>query len=207
LRKPARVASGVFLDEIGHVATALANVAGCAKVTLGAETAADVMAEDAATGLALLTPRAALAPQAWARLATASPRSGAEISVAGFSYGDRLPAAVLTFGTFEAAEWVMGEPGQARLLAPVMAGDMGRPVLDGAGGVFGVLIPAPADAGRQLPEGMALAADAASLGAMVKRAGLALAGGGPAPSGTPLSPDALSAAALGMTVQVSCWAE
>ncbi|MEY3534082.1 MAG: hypothetical protein RI979_2106, partial [Pseudomonadota bacterium] len=137
LRKPARVASGVFVDEIGHVATALANVAGCTNVTIGAETAADVAAEDAATGLALLTPKAALAPRAVARLATASPRSGAEISVAGFSYGERLPAAVLTFGTFEAAEGIMGEPGQARLLAPVMAGDMGGPVLDSAGGVLG----------------------------------------------------------------------
>ena len=206
LRKPARVASGVFVDEIGHVATALANVAGCTKVTIGAETAADVAAEDAATGLALLTPKAALAPRAVARLATASPRSGAEISVAGFSYGERLPAAVLTFGTFEAAEGIMGEPGQARLLAPVMAGDMGGPVLDSAGGVLGVLIPVPADAGRQLPEGMALAADAASLGALVQGAGLVMTAG-PAASGTPATPDALNAAALGMTVQVSCWAE
>ena len=206
LRKPARVASGVFVDEIGHVATALANVAGCAKVTIGAETAADVAAEDAATGLALLAPKAALAPRAVARLATASPRSGAEISVAGFSYGERLPAAVLTFGTFEAAEGIMGEPGQARLLAPVMAGDMGGPVLDSAGGVLGVLIPVPADAGRQLPEGMALAADAASLGALVQGAGLVMTAG-PAASGTPATPDALNAAALGMTVLVSCWAE
>jgi peptidoglycan hydrolase-like protein with peptidoglycan-binding domain len=206
LRKPARVASGVFVDEIGHVATALANVAGCAKVTIGAETAADVAAEDAATGLALLTPKAALAPRAVARVATASPRSGAEISVAGFSYGERLPAAVLTFGTFEAAEGIMGEPGQARLLAPVMAGDMGGPVLDSAGGVLGVLIPVPADAVRQLPEGMALAADAASLGALVQGAGLVMTAG-PATSGTPATPDALNAAALGMTVQVSCWAE
>jgi hypothetical protein len=165
-----------------------------------------VAAEDAATGLALLTPKAALAPRAVARLATASPRSGAEISVAGFSYGERLPAAVLTFGTFEAAEGIMGEPGQARLLAPVMAGDMGGPVLDSAGGVLGVLIPVPADAGRQLPEGMALAADAASLGALVQGAGLVVTAG-PAASGTPATPDALNAAALGMTVQVSCWAE
>jgi S1-C subfamily serine protease len=206
LRKPARVASGVFVDQTGHVATALANVAGCTKVTIGAETIAEVAAEDSAAGLALLTPKAALAPRAVARLATATPRSGSEISVAGFSYGERLPAAVLTFGTFEAAEGLMGEPGRARLLAPVMAGDMGGPVLDGAGGVIGVLVPVPANAGRQLPEGMALAADAASLGALVQGAGLAIAGG-PAESGTPLSPDALNAAALGMTVQVSCWAE
>ena len=206
LRKPARVASGVFVDEGGHVATALANVAGCAKVTIGAETAAEIAAEDAASGLALLAPKAALAPRAVARLATATPRNGSEISIAGFSYGERLPAAVLTFGTFDAAEGLMGEPGQARLLAPVMAGDMGGPVIDRAGGVIGVLIPTPADAARQLPEGMALAADAAALSALAQGAGLAVTGG-PAESGAALAPDALNAAALGMTVQVSCWAE
>lgn len=206
LRKPARVASGVFVDAGGHVATALANVAGCAKVTIGAETAAEVTAEDAATGLALLAPKAALAPCAVARLATATPRTGSEISIAGFSYGERLPAAVLTFGTFDAAEGLMGEPGQARLVAPVMAGDMGGPVIDPSGGVIGVVIPAPADAARQLPEGMALAADAAALAALAQGAGLTLTGG-PAVSGAPLAPDALNTAALGMTVQVSCWAD
>ena len=87
-----------------------------------------------------------------------------------------------------------------------MAGDMGGPVIDRAGGVIGVLIPTPADAARQLPEGMALAADAAALSALAQGAGLAVTGG-PAESGAALTPDALNAAALGMTVQVSCWGE
>lgn len=204
LRSPTRVASGVFVDQAGHVATALANVAGCSKVTIGADTAAKLLAEDAAAGLALLAPETALAPRATAELSTSTLRSGSDISVAGFSYGERLPAAVLTFGTFDAAEGLMGETGRARLAAPVMAGDMGGPVLDMSGGVLGVLIPAPEGSAKQLPEGMALAADAASLAALAAGAGLTLASA----SGTgALSPDALNAAALGMTVQVACWAD
>ena len=206
LRKPARVASGFFVDDKGHVATALANVAGCAKLTIGAETEAALLAEDAKAGLALLAAKAPMAPLAVARLATASPRPGSEISVAGFSYGERLPAAVLTFGTFDAAEGLMAEPGVARLAAPVMAGDMGGPVLDAAGGVIGVLIPPQEGTAKQLPQGMALAADAATLGALLQGAGLG-AGTADPQTGTSLSPDALNAAALGMTVQVSCWAD
>lgn len=206
LRKPARVASGFFVDDTGHVATALANVAGCAKLTIGAETEAAVLAEDATSGLALLSPKAPMAPLAVARLASASPRPGSEISVAGFSYGERLPSAVLTFGTYDAAQGLMGEAGVARLAAPVMAGDIGGPVLDASGGVIGVLIPAPDGAAKQLPQGMALAADAAMLAALMQGAGI-VAPATDVQAGASLSPDALNAAALGMTVQVSCWAD
>ena len=51
-------------------------------------------------------------------------------------------------------------------------------------------------------EGMALAADAASLGALVQGAGLVMTAG-PAASGTPATPDALNAAALGQRVFAS----
>ena len=206
MRKPATVASGFFVDDKGHVATSLVTVATCAKVTIGAETEATVLARDDATGIALLAPKAPLAPQAVARLASASPRAGSEITVAGFSYGARLPAPVLTLGSFDAAEGLNGETGHARLAAPLMAGDIGGPVLDATGGVVGLVIPAPAGSAKILPEGMALAADAASLGALMQTAGLALPEGQSAPSAA-LSPDAMNSAALGMTVQVSCWAE
>ena len=203
LRQPTRVASGFFVDDTGHVATALANVAGCAKVTLGLETEATVLAQAEAAGLALLKPATAMAPTAVARLTQATPRPGAEISVAGYSYGARLPAPVLTFGTLDAPEGLSGEPGFARLAAPLMAGDMGGPVLDAAGNLIGTSIPVPDGAARQLPAGMALAADAQSLAALMQQAGLTATVGGDAP----LSPDALNAAATGMTVQVACWAK
>lgn len=206
LRKPARVASGFFVDGSGHMATALANVAGCSRLTIWAETEARVLAQDDAAGLALLAPSTAMAPAAVARLAAATPRPGAEVAIAGYSYGERLPSAVLTFGTFDAPAGLMDEPGRARLAAPVMAGDMGGPVLDRAGAVLGVLIPVPTGSAKQLPQGMALAADAATLAALLQRAGVTPDAGTGA-AAAPLSPDAMNALALGMTAQVSCWTE
>lgn len=206
MRHPARVATGFFVDEAGHLATSLANVTGCTKVTIGAETEAAVLAQDDRNGIALLTAMAPMAPKAVARLGNATPRPGSEIAVAGYSYGARLPAAVLTFGSFDAAEGLLGEAGQIRLAAPLMAGDMGGPVLDAAGAVVGLAIPVPDGAAKKLPEGMALGADAAALAALMQSAGVAAAY--PATEGGPaLDPDALNSAALGMTVQVSCWAD
>ena len=82
---------------------------------------------------------------------------------------------------------------------------MGGPVLDTAGRVLGLAIPAPADSAKHLPQGMALAAGSAPLAALLQGAGIVT----PAPvqGATALSPDALNTAALGMTVQVACWDE
>ena len=202
-RRAERSASGLFVDAKGSVVTALSNVAECGRVTLGAETVAEVVAQDEASGLALLAPKAPLAPTAFAALSTASPRPGSEVSVAGYSYGERQPGATLTFGSFDAAEGMGGEAGFARIIAPVMAGDVGGPVLDNTGAVVGVLLPTPTT-GKVPPPGMALAADAASLGALMQGAGLTAATSTATAAATP---DALNAGALGMTVLVSCWAE
>jgi len=203
-RRPARVASGFFVDGAGHLATSLANVAGCTKITIGAETAADILAQDDENGIALLAASTPMAPLAVAHLANASPLPGADLAVAGYSYGARLPAAVLTFGSFDAAEGLMGETGQIRFAAPLMAGDMGGPVLDAAGQVVGLATPQADDAAKKLPEGMAIGANAAALSALMQSAGLAVEPAPPAPN-APLSPDAMNTAALGMTVQISCW--
>lgn len=205
LRQPARVATGFYVDDKGHVATALANVAGCAKVTLGLETEARILAQSDQGGIALLAPAAPMAPAAIARLSNAAPQPGAEIQVSGYSYGARLPAPVLTFGNLDAAEGLMGEPGFARLAAPLMAGDMGGPVLDASGAVLGVTIPVPEGSARQLPSGLALAADAASLGQLMQGAGLPPTASGGADQ--PLSPDDLAALSTAITVQVACWAD
>lgn len=202
-RRAERSASGLFVDAKGSVVTALSNIAECGRVTLGAETAAEVVAQDEASGLALLAPKAPLAPTAFAALSTASPRPGSDVSVAGYSYGERQPGATLTFGSFDAAEGMGGEAGFARIIAPVMAGDVGGPVLDNTGAVVGVLLPTPTT-GKVPPPGMALAADSASLGAFLQGAGLTAATSTATAAATP---DALNAGALGMTVLVSCWAE
>lgn len=204
-RQPKSVASGFFVDDKGHVATSLANVGACAKLTLGLDTEADLIAQDATTGLALLAAVSPMAPQAVAQLASASPAPGIEIAVAGYSYGARLPAPVLTFGRLEAAAGLTEEPGFLRLAAPLMAGDMGGPVLDTAGHVLGLAIPAPAGSAKHLPQGMALAAGSAPLAALLQGAGIVASV--PAQGSAALSPDALNTAALGMTVQVACWEE
>lgn len=204
-RQPKSVASGFFVDDKGHVATSLANVGACAKLTLGLDTEADLIAQDATTGLALLAAVSPMAPQAVAQLASASPAPGIEIAVAGYSYGARLPAPVLTFGRVEAAAGLTEEPGFLRLAAPLMAGDMGGPVLDTAGHVLGLAIPAPAGSAKHLPQGMALAAGSAPLAALLQGAGIVASA--PAQGSAALSPDALNTAALGMTVQVACWEE
>lgn len=110
---------------------------------------------------------------------------------------------MLTFGTFEEAKGLNGEPGLARLSAPVLDGDRGGPVLDPRGGVVGLLIPGGAPQGKALPEGVAFAAPAQVLSGVLAKAGLtATAQDTTAPVATP---DALNRAALGMTVLVSCW--
>jgi peptidoglycan hydrolase-like protein with peptidoglycan-binding domain len=203
-RLPARVASGFFVDGKGHVLTALATVSGCGKVTVDSGTEAEILAKDDMTGVALLAPLAPLAPRAVATLSTASLAPGSEISVAGYSYGSRLPAAVLTLGTLDTAEGLQGEPGYLRLIAPLLEGDLGGPVFDKAGAVIGMALPAP-DAAKVLPKGVALAADTTVLGALMQSAGLAAAAADP---GAALpSPNAMDAAATGMTVLVTCWAE
>lgn len=202
-RQPKTVTSGFFVDDKGHVATSLAAVGACAKLTLGLETEADLIARDETTGLALLAAQAPMAPQSVAHLASANPAPGVEVAVAGYSYGARLPAPVLTFGSLEATEGLTGEPGFLRLAAPLMAGDMGGPVLDAAGNVLGLAIPAPEGSAKHLPQGMALAVGSAPLAALLQGAGVVTAA---SPLNTAaLSPDALNAAALGMTVQVACW--
>lgn len=201
VKRPERSWSGFYVDATGRVLTAAEGLAGCGRLTLDHDTEADVTFSDAARGLAVLAPRAPLAPSHFAGFAATSPRIGSEIAVAGFSWADRLPAPVLTFGSLDDAAGLNGEPGLVRLSAPVMAGDAGGPVVDGTGAVIGLLLPAPTT-GKLLPQGVALAVDAATLTTALTGAGISPA---MASGAAPATPDALQATAGGMTVLVSCW--
>ena len=154
-------------------------------------------------GLALLTPARPLSPPAVASLAAQLPPVGAEVAVAGYGYEDQLPAATLTFGGLAAAEGLDGTAGQMRLNASLLPGDAGGPVLDARGAVVGLTLPAAPVNGRELPPGVAMARDAASLSPFLTGAGVSptLAAG----SAAPLPPEDLARAARGMTVLVSCW--
>jgi len=200
VRKPRFSRSGFFVDAKGTVLTTITATDQCGRITLDRDTDATVKLTDATTRTALLAPATALSPMAIASFAPAPPRIGADVAVAGYSYEDALPAPVLTFGALEDVTGLNGETDLRRISAPVLPGDAGGPVLDGAGNVVGLLLPAD-DGARKLPDGVAFAAGAEALQAFLASAGVTVLA---AASGT-LSPNALSEQALGMTVLVSCW--
>lgn len=202
IRRPERTRSGVYVDAAGAVLTVAEAVAGCARITLDDLYAARLVAEDAATGLALLRPEAALAPAAVARLAPADPRIGSRAAVAGFPFGGALPAATVTFGTIEDVAGLAGEAGLFRLQAETEPGESGGPVFDQAGQVAGVLLPAAGPGDRQLPPGVRFAAKAGAASAFLAAQGV---GGGPSVAGAAMAPEDITRAAMGMTVLVSCW--
>lgn len=199
LRKPRLSATGFYVDAAGSVLTAAATVAQCGRITLDATTPAQVVATDPATGLAVLKPGVRLAPPAYARFAQGSP--GTEIALSGYSYGDTLPAPVLTFGSLAAAEGLDGETGLNRLAVTARAGDAGGPVLTASGAVAGALLPRP-ETGRLLPKGVEFAAPPAVIAPLLAQAGITAEA---APPADPLTPQDQAALATQMTVLVSCW--
>ncbi|MBI1171281.1 peptidoglycan-binding protein [bacterium] len=205
VKKPRLSRSGFFIDDKGTVLTTSAAVDQCGHVTLEHDLAARVSFEDKAKGIAVLTPEAPLAPVAVAGFASSPSAPGTEIAVSGYSYQGRLPASVLTRGTLEEAQGLNGEPGLARLTLRAMDGDAGGPVLDGSGAVVGMLLAPDPASGRDLPPGVVFAATAAELSQVLtdpQGPALTLKAAMPAAKATP---DALNAAARGMTVLVSCW--
>jgi hypothetical protein len=199
-KAPKSSATGFFVDPKGAVVTLASAVQGCSKVTLDHRTEVQVKALG---DLALLQPMVPVAPRAYAAFAPSLPAAGTPVTLAGYSWGERLSAPVLTQGTLAEGTGLNGEAGMARLAISSMAGDLGGPVLDPTGAVVGMLI--PAGAGKALPEGVGFVSTAQSLSAVLSdpvKAGLTLS---LAPAAAKATPDALSAAARGMTVLVSCW--
>ncbi|MEM8577548.1 MAG: serine protease [Pseudomonadota bacterium] len=200
VRRPRLSRSGFFIDDRGTVLTTAEAVQNCTRITFDEETTASVAAEDG--GIAVLRPDAALAPLDVAWLSLRSPRLGAEVAVAGYSYEGVLNAPSVTFGTFADVRGLDGDERVARLDARLLPGDAGGPVLDATGAVVGMLLPRETGS-RALPEAVALAAKAEALAAAASAAGTAAR---PADEAAPLmEAPALTARGAGMTVLVSCW--
>ncbi len=199
IKKPRLSRSGFYVDAAGTVLTTAQAVTQCARITLDGTTQARVTATDPASGLALLAPATRLAPAAYATFSTAE--AGTEIAVAGYSYGDTLPAPVLTFGSFAADHGLDDEPGIDRLNLTALPGDAGGPVLNASGQVTGALLPKPAT-GRILPKGVEFAASARTIVPLLQAAGVVAATG---PAGAALTPQDQADHATAMTVLVSCW--
>lgn len=205
VRRPALSRTGFWLDANGLVATTAEAVADCARVTLGDGHAAEVVLDDAATGLAVLRPVAALAPRAHARISAAVPRIGADIAIPGYPYEDTLDTAVVTFGTLADTRGLDREDGRDRLSVPARPGDAGGAVLDGRGEVVGMLLPRDTTAGRVLPEDVALSLDAPALAGALAAAGLLPASEAEAAPAAHLAPEDLTRLGRDLAVIVSCW--
>jgi peptidoglycan hydrolase-like protein with peptidoglycan-binding domain len=201
IRRPERSRSGFYVDAAGAVLTTAAAVSQCSRITLDDDIDAEVAAEDASLGLALLRPVQALAPLAIASLAANEPRLQSDVAVAGYSFGGVLGAPSLTYGTFADVKGLDGDARVQRLEVASEPGDAGGPVFDGFGAVMGMLLDS-SNNGRTLPAGVAFAADAPVLAAFLIANGLDL----PASSETDdIAPEDLTLLAADMTVLVSCW--
>lgn len=202
VRRPALSRTGVYVTPQGAVLTTAEAVQECDRITLDRVNDARVSQLDAGLGLALLTPDRTLAAPGVAAFATALPRVGSEVALAGYSYGDALPAPALTFGTLAQAAGLAGEPDLRRLAIPALPGDAGGPVLDGTGAVLGVLLAGSEDPSRVLPPDVAFARAADSILPWLTAAGVT------ARQATPegaLAPEDLTERAVRMTVLVNCW--
>ncbi len=201
IRRPERSRSGFFVDATGAVLTTATAVRQCTRITLNDEVDAEIAAEDASLGLALLRPAQLLAPLAVASLAANEPRLQSDVAVAGYSFGGVLAAPSLTYGTFVDVKGLDGDARVQRLEVASEPGDAGGPVFDGFGSVVGMLLDSDNN-GRTLPANVAFAADAPVLAAFL------LANGLQAPAADALeniAPEDLTLLAADMTVLVSCW--
>ncbi len=202
IRRPVKSGTGFFIDGAGRVLTAADGVAGCARVTLGDEVEASLAASDAALGLALLTPRSALSPLAYAGFDAGLARAGSEIAVSGFSFGGVLGAPTMTFGTLEDTRSLDGREDLTRLALLAEEGDNGGPVFDTRGSVLGMLLPQAQDGARRLPDEVRYAADAEAIALFLSANGVAPR---PAVRGAEIAPEDLALLAADMTVLVECW--
>ena len=194
-RAPAFSRSGFYVSDAGAALTLAQDLGTCTAISIDGGVPVRLAATDPGSGAGLLIPAQDLAPDGFARLSGASARLGAEVMLAGYSYGDRLPAPVLTHGLLEAAD---GESGALRLRLAALDGDRGGPILNRQGEVIGMLGAARDTTGRSLPEGVAIAAGAGGLAGFLRANGI-----------TPVPPDSPEAEperlALDMTLRVDCW--
>lgn len=162
---------------------------------------ADVVASDSELGLALLKPRAELAPISTAYLASAQPRLSSDMAVAGYSFGGVLGAPSVTFGTLADVKGLNGDGRLLRLEVQSEEGDRGGPVFDGFGAVQGLLLDS-AEGSRKLPGDVAFAANAGALTVFLNTNGVSPL---VAEDGLAVEPEDLEAIAADITVLVSCW--
>lgn len=203
IRKPKTSRSGFFVNDAGNVATTSAAVQSCSRITLDGDTEAELVSDDPARGVALLKPKAALAPLAFASFAGQPARLQSEVAVAGYSFEGVLSSPSMSFGTLADVRGLQGEENVSRLALRSRVGDAGGPVLDHTGAVIGMITSAP-EGGPTLPDDVTFALAASTLVEASGEAGITLPQAA-ATGTTGLTAFQLSEKASGMTVLVSCW--
>ena len=203
IRKPKMSRSGFFINDAGNVVTTSAAVQSCSRITLDGDTDAELVADDSARGVALLKPKAALAPLAVASFASQPGRLQSEVAVAGYSFEGVLSSPSMSFGTLADVRGLQGEENVSRLALRSRAGDAGGPVLDRTGAVIGMITSAP-EGGPVLPDDVTFALASSTVVAASGDAGITLPKAA-AEGSESLTAFQLSEKASGMTVLVSCW--
>lgn len=201
VRTPRLSRSGFFVDNSGTLITTAEAVQSCTRVTVDEDVEVQLSTLDAELGVAVLTPKTALAPQQIARFGQVAPRLQSDVAVSGYSYEGILDAPSITFGTLSDLRGLGGEAGLSRLRLESLPGDVGGPVFDASGNVHGMLLPRKPGA-RQLPDDVRFALAAPALAQVLARAGISVSRGTETAA---LAPEDITNRALGMTVLVSCW--
>lgn len=200
IRRPKISGSGFFVSSNGHILTSSSLVNECASLSVDNDIEASVVAQDAATGWAILKPSESIAPLGVASFTANSPRLRDEIALAGYSYGGRLGSPSVTYGGIEELVGLNKEPHLARLTAETTGGDIGGPVLNMQGEVVGMI--GTPQTTKQLPSGTVLAVSGPTLTDALKGNGLSIL---TKTSPTTLDPEDLVPAAADITTLVNCW--
>lgn len=201
IRQPRVARSGFYVDTSGSVVTTADVVQGCTRITLDDEYEAQLVTTDAELGIAVVRPDEPLAPLGIASFTDQSPRLQSDVALGGYSFGGVLGAPTVTFGKLADLRGLRGEESIKRLSLSPLPGDAGGPVLDSAGRLLGMLLPAPAD-GKNLPNDVSFALSGASIQAVLDGSGLSV---NSADTSAPMAVEDLRTLSAEMTVLVSCW--
>jgi serine protease Do len=158
-------------------------IAGCDQVTLADGTALEVLARDSELDVAALA--APHPAPRWLSLAAAAPaRLGQPVHAAGFPYYEIAGTALhLTGGNVSALSGIDDDSRFFSFTAPVQPGNSGGPLLDGAGGVLGLVVARLSEdfiveETGSFPQNVNYAVAESALAAFLATAGLAPAAGG-----------------------------
>lgn len=199
---PRAAGSGVYVSADGQALTASALVQGCSELLMNG-TPARLVSWDQTSGLALIAPQHATAPQQIAQISGASlPTKGQPVAVAGFSWPGALPSAVVTMGQMLSPPGVGGDATLASATISRQPGDTGGPLLNAAGQVAGLLLPLPEQEGRSFPPELAPLRTAGAMAEFLGKAGVTPAAA--EVGATALAPAELAERGRVLTVEITC---